>query len=156
MALSGKQLCELSTKGLKKGLSLGRQKPFKKQSASAMVVGIGVDLCDIGRMKKAVARDGFVRRVFSEAEIEYAEGRGDPAAHYAAAFAAKEALAKAGGWGLWNMGVCSCEVVRTESGPQFHFSSDLKERLAACGVQKVFLSISHESNMAVAMVVLEG
>ena len=60
-----------------------------------MVLGIGVDLCDIGRMKKAVAREGFAVRVFSKGEIEYAEGRGDPAAHYAAAFAAKEALAKA-------------------------------------------------------------
>ena len=121
-----------------------------------MVIGIGVDLCDIARMKKAVEREGFTRRVFSEAEIEYAEEHGDPAAHYAAAFAAKEALAKAGGWGLWNMGVESCEVVRTSRGPRFHFSDDLKARLAAEGIQKVFLSISHESGMAVAMVVLEG
>ena len=65
-----------------------------------MILGIGVDLCDIGRMKKAVAREGFAVRVFSKGEIGYAEGRGDPAAHYAAAFAAKEALAKAGGWGV--------------------------------------------------------
>lgn len=156
MAPSGKQLCELSTKRPEKGLSLGRQKPFKKQSASAMVLGIGVDLCDIGRMKKAVAREGFVRRVFSSAEIEYAQGHGEPAAHYAAAFAAKEALAKAGGWGMWKMGLEACEVVRTENGPIFRFSDDFKTRLSAKGVQKVFLSISHESNMAVAMVVLEG
>ena len=37
-----------------------------------MVLGIGVDLCDIGRMKKAVAREGFAVRVFSKGEIEYA------------------------------------------------------------------------------------
>lgn len=121
-----------------------------------MVLGIGVDLCDIGRMKKAVARDGFAARVFSKGEIEYAEGRGDPSAHYAAAFAAKEALAKAGGWGLGAMGLDSCEVVRTERGPRFVFSESFKKRLENEGIKKVFLSISHEAGMAVAMVVLEG
>ena len=121
-----------------------------------MILGIGVDLCDIGRMKKAVAREGFAVRVFSKVEIEYAEGRGDPAAHYAAAFAAKEALAKAGGWGLGAMGLDSCEVVRTERGPRFDFSEAFKKRLEDEGIKKVFLSISHEAGMAVAMVVLEG
>ena len=121
-----------------------------------MVLGIGVDLCDIGRMKKAVAREGFAVRVFSKGEIEYAEGHGDPAAHYAAAFAAKEALAKAGGWGLGAMGLDSCEVGRTERGPRFDFSEAFKKRLEDEGIKKVFLSISHEAGMAVAMVVLEG
>ncbi len=65
-----------------------------------MIRGIGIDLCDIERMKKAVAREGFVKRLFSEGEIAYAKDKADAASHYAAAFAAKEALAKAGGWGL--------------------------------------------------------
>lgn len=121
-----------------------------------MICGIGVDLCDISRMKKAVAREGFVRRVFSRVEIEYAESSGAPESHYAAAFAAKEALAKAGGWGIGAMGLRSCEVVRTESGPRFNFSEEFKARLEASCIEKVFLSISHESGMAVAMVVLEG
>ncbi len=121
-----------------------------------MILGIGVDLCDIARMKKAVSRAGFAARVFSAAEIEYADGHGDPASHYAAAFAAKEALAKAGGWGLGAMGLDSCEVVRTEQGPRFSFSEEFKVRLENRGIKNVFLSISHESGMAVAMVVLEG
>ena len=64
-----------------------------------MIKGIGIDLCDIERMKKAAARAGFVERLFSKNEIAYAGDRADAALHYAAAFAAKEALAKAGGWG---------------------------------------------------------
>lgn len=121
-----------------------------------MVLGIGVDLCDIARMRNAVARDGFAARVFSDGEIKYAEGKSDAAAHYAAAFAAKEALAKAGGWGLSSMGLDSCEVVRTERGPRFDFSEKFRLRLDSEGIKNVFLSISHESGMAVAMVVLEG
>ncbi len=121
-----------------------------------MILGIGVDLCDIGRMRKAVSRAGFAPRVFSDGEINYAEGSGDPAPHYAAAFAAKEALAKAGGWGISAIGLDSCEVLRTKNGPRFNFSDSFRLRLEKEGIKKVFLSISHESGMAVAMVVLEG
>lgn len=121
-----------------------------------MIKGVGIDLCDIERMKKAAARRGFVERLFSAAEIEYAGERADVASHYAAAFAAKEALAKAGGWGLGKMGLDACEVLRTERGPIFNFSADFASRLKEEGISKVFLSISHESGMAAAVVVLEG
>ena len=121
-----------------------------------MIRGIGIDLCDIERMKKAVAREGFVKRLFSEGEIAYAKDKADAASHYAAAFAAKEALAEAGGWGLGKMGLDSCEVVRTERGPVFNFSADFQRRLEEEGIIRVFLSLSHESGMAAAMVVLEG
>ncbi|MCQ4763447.1 holo-ACP synthase [Cloacibacillus evryensis] len=121
-----------------------------------MIKGIGIDLCDIERMKKAAARAGFIERLFSKNEIAYAGDRADAALHYAAAFAAKEALAKAGGWGLGKMGLDACEVIRTEKGPIFNFSADFQSRLDEEGINQVFLSISHESGMAAAMVVLEG
>ena len=121
-----------------------------------MIKGIGIDLCDIERMKKAAARAGFIERQFSKNEIAYAGDRADAALHYAAAFAAKEALAKAGGWGLGKMGLDACEVIRTEKGPIFNFSADFQSRLDEEGINQVFLSISHESGMAAAMVVLEG
>lgn len=121
-----------------------------------MIRGIGIDLCDIARMEKAVARKGFREKVFSEEEINYAEGGGDSASHYAASFAAKEALAKAGGWGIAGLGLSSCFVRRGESGPFFVFTADFEKKLTEAGIQKVFLSISHEAGMAVAMVVLEG
>ena len=54
------------------------------------------------------------------------------------------------------MGLDSCEVVRTERGPRFDFSEAFKKCLEDEGIKKVFLSISHEAGMAVAMVVLEG
>lgn len=121
-----------------------------------MIKGIGVDLCGIERMRKAVERHGFKERVFSDQEISYAEGKADPASHYAASFAAKEALAKALGWGLGSMGVDSCSVVRTAAGPCFEFTGEMQGRLEKAGIGCVFLSLSHDGGMAVAMVVLEG
>lgn len=54
------------------------------------------------------------------------------------------------------MGLDACEVIRTEKGPIFNFSADFQSRLDEEGINQVFLSISHESGMAAAMVVLEG
>ena len=121
-----------------------------------MIRGIGVDLCDIERMKKAVARGGFREKIFSAEEIEYAESMAAPESHYAAAFAAREALAKAGGWGLAKMGLDACSVRRTEHGPEFVFSEKFTSQLRESGATRAFLSLSHENGMAVAMVVLEG
>ena len=59
-----------------------------------MIKGVGTDLCHISRMRKAVERQHFIDRVFHQCEIDYAREHGDPARHYASAYAAKEALAK--------------------------------------------------------------
>ena len=121
-----------------------------------MIRGIGIDLCDIERMRKMLERGAFAKRVFSAEEIEYAGKGGLAAAHFAAAFAAREALAKAGGWGLASIGLDACIVRRTESGPVFVFSEAFKRRLEERGVKNVFLSITHEAGVAAAVVVLEG
>lgn len=121
-----------------------------------MIRGIGIDICGIERMKKALSRGGFAERVFSPAEIDYAGEGGAAAAHFAAAFAAREALAKAGGWGLASIGLGACEVLRSERGPAFNFSGEFRRRLEERGVKRVFLSITHEAGVAAAVVVLEG
>ena len=121
-----------------------------------MIHGIGVDLCDIARMEKAILQKGFLEKVFSAEEIEYAKKSSSPAKHYAGAFAAKEALAKATGWGLAVIGLKSCFVRRTQIGPAFVFSSEFKNRLCEAKIGEAFLSLSHEGTIAVAMVVLEN
>ena len=98
-----------------------------------MIKGIGIDLCDIERMKKAAARAGFVERLFSKNEIAYAGDRADAALHYAAAFAAKEALAKAGagGWGRWGSMPARSSALRkglfSISAPTFRAASTKRE-----------------------------
>jgi holo-[acyl-carrier protein] synthase len=64
-------------------------------------VRVGVDLIEIERISRALERySGFAARCFTEAEREYCESRGNPAQHYAARFAGKEAVGKALGCGV--------------------------------------------------------
>jgi holo-[acyl-carrier protein] synthase len=63
-------------------------------------VKIGVDLIEIGRIQRALDREGFRERCFTEAERAYCDSRPNPAQHYAARFAGKEAVGKALGCGV--------------------------------------------------------
>ncbi len=121
-----------------------------------MIKGIGIDLCEIERIRKAAERGSFAERVFSAEEREYAGEGVHAAEHFAASFAAREALAKAVGCGLASAGLDACIVRRTETGPVFVFSEDFRRRLEDRGVKNVFLSITHEAGVAAAVVVLEG
>jgi holo-[acyl-carrier protein] synthase len=74
------------------------------------VVGVGVDLCEVDRMRRTLARTpGFATRVYTDAEREHCGRRRDPAEGLAARFAAKEAVLKALGRGL---GACSFRTSR--------------------------------------------
>jgi len=114
-----------------------------------LIKGIGTDLCSISRMKQAISRKGFKERVFSAEEISYAQSFACPEEHFAAAFAAREALGKALGTGLAK--TMSVSVRRTDTGPQFVFVQEILPKGT-----KVFLSISHEEDFAIAFVVIEG
>jgi holo-[acyl-carrier protein] synthase len=67
-----------------------------------MILGFGIDLCDIRRIEQLLDRHGerFVLRCFTEVERDKSDGRAARAASYAKRFAAKEACAKALGTGL--------------------------------------------------------
>lgn len=121
------------------------------------VIGVGVDIIEIDRVREAVERGGdrFVRRVFSESEAAYCLGRKDPARHLAARFAAKESVIKALrvppglGW-LWREIV----VRRGDGPPSIELTGRALERAAALGVKGSHLSMSHSDTHAVAVVVL--
>jgi holo-[acyl-carrier protein] synthase len=121
-----------------------------------MILGLGVDACSIERMKHYVASPHFEKRVFVPEEREYAHSRGCPPRHFAGAFAAREAFAKATGLGLARTGLHGCWVERTPQGPRLRFSEENREMLRSRGVCRVFVSITHEENLAVAVVILEG
>jgi holo-[acyl-carrier protein] synthase len=81
------------------------------------VVGVGVDLCEVDRMRRTLARTpGFVGRVFTQAEQDYCRRARDPAERFAARFAAKEAVLKALSAGLGACPFRDIEVVRARSG----------------------------------------
>jgi holo-[acyl-carrier protein] synthase len=129
-----------------------------------MIVGIGSDLCDIGRIADTLERFGqrFVERCFTETERRRSDRRTDRAASYAKRFAAKEACAKALGTGLRN-GVFwrDMGVVNLPSGqPTMRLTGGAAARLAAiipAGRQAVIhLTITDEHPLAQAFVVIEA
>ena len=124
-----------------------------------MIVGSGVDLCEVARIKDALARHGrrFQERVFTDREIAYAQSKANLYERYAARFAAKEAGMKALGTG-WRGGVAwrDFEVANQPSGrPMLQFHGRASELARKLGVENIALSITHTSVQAMAMVILE-
>ena len=121
-----------------------------------MIIGIGTDIIEIGRVRRAVAKEHFKRRVFTDTEINYCESRGQSAAaSYAARFAAKEAFFKALGTGIVTA-LKEVEVVNNLRGqPEIFLYGDTKILAQEKSVDKIFLSISHSREYATANVVLE-
>ena len=123
------------------------------------MIGIGVDLCAIDRMAKAIEKEHYVSRIFTAQERAYMDARGVGRAQSAAAmFAAKEAVAKALGTGfIQGIMPWTIEVTHEESGaPGVRLHGAASERLEALGGARVHLSLSHEGDSAMAFVVIEG
>jgi holo-[acyl-carrier protein] synthase len=115
----------------------------------------GVDLIEIARVRAAVERHGarFLVRVFTPAELGTCLGRAES---LAGRFAAKEAVAKALGTGMWRDGIVwtDVEILREESGaPLLRLHNAAARRAAALGLAAWSLSLSHDRERAVAFVV---
>jgi holo-[acyl-carrier protein] synthase len=124
------------------------------------ILGIGVDLTQMPRLRRVVARwdERFLQRVFTEQELAYCRGRRDPIPHLAARFAAKEATLKALGTGL-SLGVNWRELeVRRERGqaPTMVLSGRCRAIAEAKGGRRVLLSLTHDGDYAMAQAMLIG
>ena len=122
-----------------------------------MIVGLGIDLCEVPRLAEALERTGFLERFFTEAEADYVRGRGKAGAESAAGcFAAKEAALKALGTGLVGVTLREVEVVHEPSGkPALRLHGAAKARAEALGAARAHLSITHTRETAAAVVILE-
>ena len=126
-----------------------------------MIVGSGIDLAEVDRIRKAIQRFGrrFIERVFTPAEIAYVERRNTTRfQRYAGRFAAKEAGMKAIGTG-WRQGVRwqDFEVANLPSGkPTLKLHGQAAKVAERLGVQQVTLSITHTASLGMAVVILEG
>lgn len=129
-----------------------------------MIIGIGSDLCDIGRIEQTLERFGqrFVSRVFTPVEQEKSDRRATRAASYAKRFAAKEACAKALGTGF-SRGVFMRDmgVVNLASGaPTLALTGGAQQRLDALTpaghVAVIHLTLTDDPPMAQAFVVIEA
>ena len=116
-------------------------------------VGLGVDIVEIDRMAALIARSPrFTERVFSEQERAYCDAKSNPAAHYAARFAAKEAVVKALGTGFsQGIGVRDIEVRLFASGkPVVSLSGKAAEVATQRGVRDISISLTYTRTEAVA------
>ena len=124
------------------------------------VIGIGVDLVECDRIQRSLDRFGekFLRRVFTENEIEYSMSMKFPARHLAARFAGKEAVSKAFGTGIGKaIGWRNIDIRKKKSGEPFLVFSGPAEQLATKrGVISALITLSHTDYHAMACVVLEA
>jgi holo-[acyl-carrier protein] synthase len=124
-----------------------------------MIVGTGIDLAEVPRIKASIEKFGtrFIERIYTPAEIAYVERKANRFERYAARFAAKEAGMKAIGTG-WRHGVRwhDFEVTNLRSGkPTLRFHGVAAQFAEKLGVRNVSLSITHTAELGMAHVILE-
>ena len=125
-----------------------------------MIVGTGVDLAEVDRIRDAITRfgDRFIHRIYTEREIAYVERKANRFERYAARFAAKEAGMKALGTG-WRRGIQwkDFEVVNLPSGrPTLLLHGEAEKIAARAGVNTVHLSLTHTTKDGLAYVIFES
>lgn len=114
-----------------------------------MILGTGIDIIEIDRLQKALDRWGedFLTHIFNEEEIAYAKDKKFPAQHYAARFAAKEAVYKAFG-DKKALGWKDMTILNDKNGKPYC-------RLKKKGLKgKILISISHTQSYAVASAII--
>lgn len=128
-----------------------------------MIVGIGIDHIEISRIKKIIKKEKekFLKRVFSEREIKYCEGKRNKYQHYAARFTAKEAVYKAlspeGKAAPKEIRWRDIEVVNNASGkPEIILHNKALSFAKKVKVSKIFLSLSHNRDSAICQAIIEA
>ena len=119
------------------------------------VVGVGVDVVEIDRFAESLRkRPRLAERCFTEAEQAYCSRKPFPPQHYAARFAAKEAVGKALGIGMtrWR----EVEVVRGRGAPTIALHGKYAQRARDLGVEAVHVSLTHGRDSAMAFAIVEA
>ena len=119
-----------------------------------MIIGIGTDIIEIERIKKACSREAFLLRSFTMPEREFIAGRAEKAAGN---FAVKEAVSKVMGTGFRRISLNEIEVLRDSFGkPYIRLYGRAGERALNMGIEKWHVSISNTKTLAIAYVIGEG
>jgi holo-[acyl-carrier protein] synthase len=123
-----------------------------------MIRGLGVDVVHVGRIIHWLSVPGLVERYFHPDEISAAKERGPAMAlSLAARFAAKEAFGKAIGTGLAGIRLKDIQVINNHNGkPEMNLHETALRKLEASGATQILLSLTHERDSAIAVVILEA
>ncbi len=123
-----------------------------------MIIGLGTDITELARIKSSYDRFGkrLLQKILTKEEQQYLPE--SPIAYIAGRFAAKEATVKALGTGFSDgIGLLDVEVMRGPAGqPLLRLHGSVRQRAEALGMRAAHISISHDRNAAVAVVVLEA
>ena len=123
-----------------------------------MIIGTGIDIVEVFRMRDAISKwgDSFLTKVFTNKEIKYSNSKRFAPQHFAARFAAKEAVVKAFGVARkYPLNWTDIEIFNDEEGkPVILFSNDALKLKKRKKVSEVVVSMSHSKNYAVANAIL--
>jgi holo-[acyl-carrier protein] synthase len=125
-----------------------------------MIVGVGIDLVGIGRVERLVQerQDRLLARLFTTSEVEYCNTKTSPWRHFAARIAAKEAAFKALSGTEFARGIGWREIevrIDDHGRPCLALHGRAAERARELGVGSAWVSLSHDQDSAIAVVVLE-
>ncbi len=122
-----------------------------------MITGIGIDAVYIKRMEKWLTNRKFLEKFFHQDEVAFVTSRGKSAAEsLAARFAAKEAFGKALGTGLANITLKDIMVINNGNGrPEIKLINSAQDAFEKTGANRAHISLTHERDSAIAMVILE-
>jgi len=121
------------------------------------IVGLGIDLAEIDRVRRLLGKYGeaFKRRCFTDHEWEYAHRYADPSGRLAARFAGKEAVMKSLGTGWRRLRWKDIEVTGGGA-PRVNLSGPAAQRATQLGVTKVLITITHTDDSALVLAVATG
>ena len=131
--------------------------PAPLHSSQGVNVAVGIDIIEVGRVRKVFEKHGerFLRRVFTEKEVQQCRRAGTVrASRLAGRFAAKEAISKALGTGLHGVGWREMEVVQLRSGrPTVTLYGNAKRRAEFLGLSAFDVSIADLAEFSIAIAV---
>ena len=121
-----------------------------------MIVGIGNDIIEIERIEKAISRESFKNKVYTQRELENIEKRGDRVETYAGIFSAKEAISKAIGTGVREFSLTYLEILNDDLGKPYVVVSERLDKIIKSKKEnyQIEISISHSKKYATAIAVI--
>ena len=121
-----------------------------------MIVGIGNDIIEIERIEKAISKEGFKNKVYTQKELENIKKRGDRVETYAGIFSAKEAISKAIGTGVREFSLTDLEILNDDLGKPYVAVSEKLDKIIKDKKEdyQIEISISHSKKYAIAMAII--
>ena len=121
-----------------------------------MIVGIGNDIIEIESIEKAISKESFKNKVYTQRELENIEKRGDRVETYAGIFSAKEAISKAIGTGVREFSLTDLEILNDDLGKPYVVVSEKLDKIIKSKKEdyQIEISISHSKKYATAMAVI--